>query len=59
MTNEFSGHIARRLYRIAALEHESHSKNYDLLVPPCSTINSTHFVHLNTHPSWIYTSNGH
>ena len=42
MTNEFSGHIVYRLYRIAALEHKSHSKYCDLRIPYCSTINAVH-----------------
>ncbi len=54
MTNEFSGHLARRLCRIAALGHVSHSKNYGLRVPPCSTTNSTRSALLKTHPSWVY-----
>jgi len=41
MTNEFSGHIARRLCRIAALEHEKHMNNYALRVLPCSATNPT------------------
>jgi hypothetical protein len=30
MTSEFSGHIALRLCRIAALEHKNHKNNYAL-----------------------------
>ncbi len=55
MTCEFSGYIARRLYRIAALEHENHKNNYALRVLPCSAANSTHSLHLKTHPSWVQT----
>ena len=54
MTNEFSGYIARRLCRIAALEHESHKNHYDLRVPPCPATKSTHSIHPKTHPSWVY-----
>jgi hypothetical protein len=53
MTNEFSGHIAHRLCRIAALEHENHKNNYDLRVLPCSATNSMHSSHPKTHPSWV------
>jgi hypothetical protein len=31
MANEFSGHIVRRLYRIAALEYENHKNSYKLV----------------------------
>ena len=54
MTNEFSGHIARRLCRIAALEQENHRYHYALPVLPRSTINTTHSPHPKTHPSWAY-----
>jgi len=46
MTNEFLGHIARRVCHIAALEHENHKNNYALRVLPCSATNSTHYLHL-------------
>ncbi len=46
MTNGFSGHIAHRLYRIAALEHENHKINYALRVLPCSAAISTRSLHL-------------
>ena len=54
MTNEFSGHIAHRLYCIAALEHKNHKINYALCVLPCSAANPTHSLHPKTHPSWVY-----
>jgi hypothetical protein len=53
MTNEFSGHIACRLCRIAALEHENHKKNYALRVLPCSATHTTYSVHPKTYTSWI------
>jgi hypothetical protein len=53
MMYEFSGHIARRLCHIAALEHENHQNHYALPVLPCSATNSTHSLHLKTHPSWV------
>jgi hypothetical protein len=36
MTNELTGHIARRLCRRAALENENHKNHYALRVLPCS-----------------------
>ena len=54
MTHEFSGYIARRHCHIAALEYESHKNNYALRIPPCSATISTHSLHPETHPSWVY-----
>jgi hypothetical protein len=55
LTNEFSGYIARRLGRMAALENENHKNNYGLHVPvpPCSATNSTYSLHPKTYPSWV------
>jgi len=54
MTNAFSGHKARRRYRLAALEHESHKIAHTRPAVPCSAGNSTRPAHARAHPSREY-----